>query len=225
MRIHRYLESYLISMGGGYQDSLFCFKSVQAFLFSSMISSFLGFLVGLDFHWSIGGISAVLGGYVPTCLLHISNKRDNEKIVRDLRWLYETVSVQLQAGLHMYQALFECDSMMRNPRFRVALREMARDLLKGGEVEDALDTFESKFHNHYISSFCIILRQAKDSGYAVKLLDDIKLQLDEMERMNLIKRKENMEMQLQFFQMLLFIGYMVFILYACVLTILEQSIF
>ena len=62
----------------------------------------------------------------------------------------------------------------------------------------------------------------QDSGYAVKLLEDIRIQIEEMERMQLHKKKEVLEMQLQMFQMLLFIGVLVLVMYGCILAAIQN---
>ena len=86
----------------------------------------------------------------------------------------------------------------------------------------ALENFENSFNNRYINSFCLILRQMQDSGYAVKLLEDIRLQIEEMERVQLGKKKEVLEMQLQLFQMLLFIGILVLVMYGCIMAAFQN---
>ena len=60
------------------------------------------------------------------------------------------------------------------------------------------------------------------SGYAVKLLEDIRVQIEEMERQQLSKKKEALEMQLQVFQMLLFIGILVLVMHGCILAALQN---
>ena len=62
----------------------------------------------------------------------------------------------------------------------------------------------------------------QDSGYAVKLLEDIRLQIEEMERVQLNKKKEALEMQLQIFQILLFIGVLVLVMYGCITAALQN---
>lgn len=89
-------------------------------------------------------------------------------------------------------------------------------------MDSVLYQFEQSFRNHYISSFCLILRQMRHSGYGVKLLEDIRLQIEEMERMQLKKKREWLEMQLQLFQMLLFIGVLVLVMYGCVLAAFQN---
>jgi len=159
---------------------------------------------------------------IPACLLYVSNQRDNEVILKDLKWLYETITVQLQAGLHIQQALQESEGLMSNKRLRSALKTLVENLLSGQSLDLVLCDFEQSFRNHYIDSFCLILRQMQHSGYGVNLLEDIRLQIEEMERMQLKKKKEWLEMQLQLFQILLFIGVLVLVTYGCILAAFQN---
>lgn len=216
------LEEALKANGAAVLEDLVIFRSTSHFLAASGISGFLGCIAGAKFHWIAGMLGFMAGIFLPMLILRTSNQRDNAIILKDLKWLYETITVQLQAGLHIQQALQESEGLMRNKRLRLGLQKLTEQLLDGGDLNYALDNFEHSFDNRYINSFCLILRQMQDSGYAVKLLEDIRLQIEEMERVQLEKKKEAMEMQLQVFQMLLFIGILVLVMYGCIVAAFQN---
>lgn len=216
------LEAFLTARGAASMQELFIYRSVWSFLLASGVTGFLGCAVGVRFHWLAGFFGFIAGIFLPAVILWMSNERDNEIILKDLKWLYETITVQLQSGLHIQQALQESEGLMKNKRLRQALHKLTEQLISGGDMTAALMKFEHSFSNRYISSFSLILRQMQDSGYAVKLLEDIRLQIEEMEHVQLNRKKESLEIQLQLFQMLLFIGILVLVIYGCILAAFQN---
>jgi Flp pilus assembly protein TadB len=216
------LQSILKANGSAVLHEFIIYRSVGHFVVASMVMGLVICVIGTKYHWMAGMIGFVAGVFSPVLLLWMSNERDNVIILRDLKWLYETITVQLQAGLHIQQALQESEGLMRNKRLRLALHNLTEQLITEGDMNVALDNFESSFDNRYINSFCLILRQMQDSGYAVKLLEDIRLQIEEMERVQLDKKKEVLEMELQVFQMLLFIGILVLVMYGCIMAAVQN---
>lgn len=216
------LEGFLKAHGADALGQLVVYRGPGYFLVSSAVCGLVCCFLCLQWHWGMGILGLTVGVLLPAGILYLSDERDNEIILKDLKWLYETISVQLQAGLHIQQALVESEGLMKNKRLRMALHDLTERLVGGESITSALNHFESSFCNRYISSFCVILRQMQDSGYGVKLLDDIGVQISEMERMQLSKKKETLEMQLQLFQMLLFTGILVMVLHGCILAALQN---
>ncbi len=216
------LKAFLEECGADILQEMVIFRSVEHFVAASGISGFLCCTLLVRLHWAAGLAGFVAGLFLPACILWASNERDNTIILRDLKWLYETITVQLQAGLHIHQALQESEGLMKNKRLRQALHRLTEKLLNENDMNSALNNFEHSFRNRYINSFCLILRQMQDSGYAVKLLEDIRQQIEEMERVQLSKKKEALEMQLQVFQMLLFIGVIALVLQGCILAAFQN---
>lgn len=221
-RCEEKLDAILKANGAAVLHDMIIFRSAWHFLFASMLSGLIGCIAGLQYHWMAGLLGFGSAVFIPMMILWVSNERDNEIILKDLKWLYETITVQLQAGLHIQQALQESEGLMRNKRLRLALKELTEHLILEGDMNKALNSFENSFRNRYIDSFCMILRQMQDSGYAVKLLEDIRLQIEEMEKSQLNKKKEALEMQLQIFQMLLFVGILVLMVYGCIMAAFQN---
>lgn len=221
-RLTEELEDFLKAYGAESMEEIVIYKSAGHFLIGSMLLGFIGCVIGISWQWLAGFLGFVAGVFLPAVILYMSNERDNVMILKDLKWLYETITVQLQAGLHIRQALAESEGLIKNKRLKGSLHKLVERLMKGEDMEMSLTSFENSFRNNYISSFCLILRQMQDSGYAVKLLEDIRLQIEEMERMQLHKKKEALEMQLQVFQMLLFIGVLVLVMHGCILAAIQN---
>lgn len=221
-RLTEELEGFLMAYGAEALHEFVIYRSAGHFLLSSGLSGLVCCALGVRWQWLAGVLGFVVGIFLPAVILYMSNERDNVMILKDLKWLYETISVQLQAGLHIRQALAESEGLIKNKRLKSALHKLVERLIKGEDMALSLTDFENSFRNNYVSSFCLILRQMQDSGYAVKLLEDIRLQIEEMERMQLQKKKETLEMQLQVFQMLLFIGVLVLVMHGCILAAIQN---
>ncbi len=218
-RLKAALDRFVKGYGGEIMQEIWIYKDGTHLMHVSLWLGLLLFGIGIFSHW-MWGLAGLFTGFLgPSLVLIWSNSRDNAAIVQDLKWIYEAISVQLKSGLYILQALMESESFIRNKRMKKSFHRLCEQLLQGESIKTSLETFEESFHNPYISSFCVILRQMQDSGYAVKLLEDISLQLEEMERTNLVKEKENLEMKLQVFQMLLFAGILVLVLYGCVVAV------
>lgn len=216
------VESFLKGYGAEAMEEFIIFRSPSYFLAGCACAGLAGCLIGAGFHWMLGVGGFVVGLLLPAAILYTSNERDNAAILKDLKWLYEMITVQLQAGLHIHQALQESEGLMTNKRLRRALQKLTEKLLLGQDMDSTLTDFEESFRNHYVSSFSLILRQMQDSGYAVKLLEDIRIQMEEMERIQLKKKKEALELQLQIFQVLLFVGVLVLVMYGCILAAVQN---
>lgn len=216
------IEGFLQGYAGDTPDKMLFFKGPGYFLISSALCGLAVCTAGLKWGLFGGCLGLFVGLGIPAMLLYLSNEQDNVIILKDLKWLYETVSVQLQAGLHIQQALVESEELIKNKRLRSSLHTLTEKLVTGENIRQALEHFENSFRNRYISSFCVILKQMQESGYGVKLLDDIRVQIEEMERMQLSKKKEALEMWLQLFEMLLFIGILVLVMYGCIMAALQN---
>ncbi len=213
---------FLKGYGGEALDDLIIYRSPNWFFFGSGLMGIIGCFLGISWSLPVGVLGLFIGFFLPATVLYISNHRDNRIILKDLKGMYETISVQLEAGLHIQQALLETEGMMKNKRLRNSLNILTEALIGGEDINAALYQFERSFRNHYIDSFCLILRQMQDSGYAVKLLGDIRLQIEEMEAVQLKEKKEALEMQLQIFQLLLFVGILAMVMYGCVLALFQN---
>ncbi|MFI3238101.1 MAG: type II secretion system F family protein [Lachnospiraceae bacterium] len=219
------LKIFLKASGGCRKDCFHCFQDEKVFVAYSIGFGVLGAILGGSINVQMGFVGFVVGLCMLSATIYLSNQRDNKIIMNDLKWLYETIAIQIQAGLHINQALYESDSLIKSPRLRKRLREVSMSLLTGAELEETLQEFEECFQNEYINTFCIIIKQAKESGFVVQLFEDIGEQLEVIERMNLQRSKQNLELQLQLFELMLFLGFLALIMYGCVIVVIENITF
>lgn len=183
-----------------------------------------GLLVGSRAHLFWGILLAFLFYQLPGALLSCLNKRDNEKLLPELKLVYQALSIQIRAGVYLTDALAECYGSVREERLRQALLELSGDIVMKGDLFEALERFQGKFDNRYIDSLCIILLQALESGQAVELLADISEQIKDMEVAVWNRRKNALDRSVTFYQLGILAAVLAAVMYACVTRLFSAAV-
>ena len=136
---------------------------------------------------------AVMTGlfYMPALLLDCFNRRDNKRILPELKLVCHMLEIQIQAGVSVTDALSECYGSVQERRLRKAFFDLAGDIVMKADIYEALNRFHGSFDNRYIDSLYITILQALESGQVPTLLDDISEQLKDMEETILVQKKES----------------------------------
>lgn len=164
--------------------------------------------------FGIGGLAALF--FLPVLLLDYLNRRDNERMLPELKLVYHALEIQIQAGVYVTDALSECYGSVQEQRLRKALLDLAGDIVMKADIYEALDRFQSRFDNRYIDSLCITILQALESGQALALLGDISEQIKDMEETVLERKKGALDRSITFYQLGVLTVVLGMALYACV---------
>ncbi len=164
--------------------------------------------------WGAAGFLLLF--FLPGWLLFWLNRRDNERLLPDLKLLYHSLEIQIKAGIYVTDALAECYGSAKEKRLKQALLELAGDIVMKADIYDSLNRFQSKFDNRYVDSLCITILQALESGQAVELLRDIGEQIKDMEKAVLERRKAALDRKIMFCQLGVLTVVLGLALYACV---------
>lgn len=135
---------------------------------------------GIDICWGLVVMAGLF--YLPVALLFFLNLRDNGRMFPELKQVCHTLKIQIQAGVYVTDALFECHAGVRERRLAKALFDMAEDIVTKSDICEALNRFQCSFNNRYIDSLCSAVLQALESGQMSALLDDISEQIKDMEK-------------------------------------------
>jgi pilus assembly protein TadC len=195
-----------------------------SFLAFRLLSSLAGFVVGSRISVAAGLVLIVPSSFVPMFIINRLNKRDNEKMLTDIKLVYNSLATQIRAGINISDALTECYGCAGYGRFRKALMELASDIVINSDIFDALEKFQGKFDNRYVDALCITVLQALESGQAVELLADISEQIKDMEASLLEKRKGRLDRSVTFYQLGILGAILAVILYACVKYMLSAAL-
>ena len=186
------------------------------FLVLELSLGLTGIAVGNKIHIIVG--LAAFGGmfFLPSGLLVMLNKRDNERMLPEIKLVYHALEIQTRAGVYVTDALAECYGSVTERRLKSALLELAGDLVLQADIVASLDKFQGKFDNPYIDSLCLTILQALESGQAVELLRDIGEQIKDMEQVVLERRKAGLDRGVTFCQLGVLAVLLGVALYACV---------
>lgn len=183
-----------------------------------------GLLAGCSFHIFYGILLMTAFYQIPGLMLRHLNRQDNERLLPELKLVYQALSIQIRAGVYVTDALAECYGSVQEERLRLALLELSGDIVMKSDLYDALDRFQGKFDNRYVDSLCIILLQALESGQAVELLADISEQIKDMEVTVWNRRKGALDRSVTFYQLGMLAAVLVVVMYACVTRLFAAAI-
>ncbi len=211
---YRRLEAWLLKNGAAYHYG----KRIEPVRFA--VLCLLAGLLGACACSSLGLIYSLaaipLLGFLPVWLLLRMNRRDNERLLPELKLVYHALEIQIQAGVYVTDALAECYGNVQERRLRQALLELAGDIVMKADVSDSLEKFQGKFNHPYVDSLCITVLQALESGQAVELLRDIGEQVKDMEAAVLERKKASLDRRLTFCQLGVLTAVLGVALYLCV---------
>ncbi|MGN0401889.1 MAG: type II secretion system F family protein [Acetatifactor sp.] len=193
------------------------------FLTLCILLGLAGLLAGMPVSTFWGWMFFSLFFMLPFLLLVYLNKRDNERMLPELKLVYHALEIQTRAGVYVTDALAECYGSVRERRLRQALLELAGDIVMKADINASLEKLQKKFDNRYIDSLCIIILQALESGQAIELLRDIGEQIKDMEEAVLEQKKASLDRRITFCQLGVLTVVLGVALYACVIYMFSAA--
>lgn len=185
------------------------------YMLIKILALLLLFMVGMSLEGIIVAVLLALAGFfLPDILLTVSNSSDNDTMLEDIKCVYDTLRIQTKAGVFLTASLSECYLAVRNRRLKSALLELTNDISTRREIDDALERFNEKFDCGQIDIFCIVIRQFMESGRSVKILEDLSLQMNDLQRAINMKEKEALDRKVQIIELLIFMGLLAVTVYS-----------
>ncbi len=211
---YRKLQSYLTSRGAAYHF----WRQIGpiSYVLLRVVCGSLGMLLGSRAGLTAAIVLAGLGYFLPDVLLIYMNKKDNERLLPEIKLVYSAIAMQIRAGVYLTDALSECYVSVQPGRLREALCTLCSEIAMKSDLEDALERFRQKFQNQYIDGLCIAILQALESGQAVELLSDIAEQMKDMEVSLMNRKKSSLDRSITFYQLGILSAVLAVVIYACV---------
>ena len=195
------------------------------FLLVKLLAFLLLFMVGISFDSIPAGLLlGVFGFFMPDILLNVSNSMDNDTMLSDIKCIYDTLRIQTKAGVFLSASLCECYLAVKNRRLKSALLELTNDISTRREIDDALERFNEKFDFGQIDIFCIVIRQSMESGRSVKVLEDLSLQMNDLQRAINMKEKEALDRKVQVIELMLFVGLLAVTVYSLGVEVISSAL-
>ena len=183
-----------------------------------------GLLLGSFYEMWLGVILTVLFFILPDMMVTWMNSKDNDRMLSELKLIYNAIAMQIKSGVHVTDALAECYASVQEGRLREALFTMSGDIVMMADVEKALERFQGKFDNRYVDALCITVLQALESGQAVDLLSDISEQIKDMEVAIMGRKKSGLDIMITFYQLGILSAILVVVLYTCVTHMMAAAV-
>jgi len=182
------------------------------------------FIVTFEFNKLFTIVITIIAFFLPDILIDLSNKNDNEKMMTDIKNMFDIIKIHTRAGVFLTQSLTECYLVVENKRLKTELLKMINALITTNDVNSAVSDFNSSFDNSYINVLCIIIVQAQESGFSLQMIQDLSKQIADMQTAVNVKLKTSLERKIQFAEIGMFIGLLVIIIYL-LFTSFETSLF
>ncbi|MFI3238273.1 MAG: hypothetical protein R3Y47_09660 [Lachnospiraceae bacterium] len=207
-------KQYLDRMGASYYLGRCATPIWYSFL--QYFLALLMFLALLSTHVLYAVVGSTAMYFILDLYLWYKNKTYNQEITKELKIIYATLAVQVQAGVQIVDAVtnvYECLEGDKN-RLKDAFLDLSSSLIVYGEIDEALTVFQSKFDNRYIDTLCVILKQALESGLSIDLFRDVSEQLKDLEAALLLKKKGGLDRSLTMYQMVMMVAILGVAIYA-----------
>ncbi|WP_302640439.1 hypothetical protein [uncultured Clostridium sp.] len=209
---YKRIESYLQKMG---VNDMFEGKvTPSSFMLVKIFMGLILALIGIKEQILLLTIGlALLGFFLPDIFINLSNNEDNDKILVDLKRVYDTLRIQTKAGVFLTSSIAECYLVAENKRLKKALLELNNKIIAKNDIESAIEDFNSKFKNPYIDTFCIVIKQSLESGKTVQILEDLSAQIKDIQQAISIREAERVKYKLEGLQFLVYVGVIAIVAY------------
>ena len=169
------------------------------------ILAILGSLIlkEMEFPYPILSVLLIPVGFPATdWMVRENNRSDNEKMLPDIRKIYDTLKTQSKAGMFLTESIMEIYRVVSHKRLKKALLELNGRLYVENQIKDAIDDFNGKFDNEYIDMMCLTIQQAEQSGQSVKILNDVSSQLVAVQKQMNKKEEDRLSGKLMILQLM-----------------------
>ncbi len=211
---HQRTEQKLIRLGAAYHYGKWI--NPPRYLLLRILCGVVSLPILCGVNLAVGVLVAGLLYFLPEWLLFYLNKKDNQRLLPEIKLIYHALEIQIKAGVYVADALAECYGSVREPRLRNALLDLAGQIVVKADLFEALDDLQRKFDNRQIDALCITLLQACESGRVVELLRDISEQLKDMEVAVMSAKKSSLDRSITFYQLGMLVAVLIVIVYACI---------
>ena len=104
------------------------------------------------------------------------------------------------------EAFAECRQVVKIGRLKTAITEFNGTVRITADMDAAIDEFEMKFNNFYITILCMALRQLQKNGRNLTIIRDMEKQMKNVQQQLRLQETEKLEMKsmlIQFFVLIM----------------------
>ena len=171
-----------------------------------------------------GIILAILGYFILDILIKQRDKKDMKAIKFELRDIYDSLKMQITAGVFIGDALKECYLIASNKRFKNSLAILSAEIALNNNIDAALDNFLESFNSEEIKNFVLSIKQSLKTNKIKEQLEDQSEQINEMNLIVLQDATKKINDKVTVIQLLVFAGIFVATFYFCLTLIPTNGI-
>lgn len=207
------LQIYLSKKGVNYmmKRTVDPVEFVGVKILTGIVIGFVGLIIG-GFVPML--IFCIIGFYIPNIIVYLSNKSDNKAMLWDINQIYEILKLKTESGLFLTDSLLQCFKSAQNSRLKDGLLTLTSEIKAKNNIQEALQNFEIKFDNKYVSSFAGVIRQGLETGDTLSAIDNISKQLVSVQKALDIEIDGKTNVNVQITQILVLIEIMVLVFYS-----------
>jgi len=220
---YRRKQAWLEQMGATYHFGKWF--SVNAYFMTKWLICFLCLWIGANLNVIVGVVMGLLVWLGFDVMIVALNRRDNHRMLRDMKLIYRSLEIQTKAGVYLTDALSELYFSVKEKRLQEALLSLSGELVMEGNIYEALMHFKGRFENAQIDTMCIIILQALETGQATQMLREMENQTKDVESLLLSEQKQKIDRSVTFYQLGIFGCMLVVIIYSCIAGMFEAAWF
>jgi len=213
-------EAYLRRLGAEYM--LGKEFHVNQYFLIKFVGAILGLAVALKFNVLLFPVGLAVGYYILDFLMVQSNKSDNDKMMLDIKKIYDTLRIQTKAGVFLTAALGECYLVVKEQRLKDGLQELTGYINAKGDIDEGLESFKSRFKSNLIDNFCVVIKQSTQSGKTVEVLSDLADQISDLDEAINVRLEGKVQLKQNLIQFSVFGTAVAVITYGLVVNMMGQ---
>lgn len=199
---HDELEKYISKSGLGYMTS---YKMTpMMYMMLRMFFALFMCIIGMQVNVIAGLVLLPIGYFGLDFIINESDKSDNAHMLDDIKNVYDTLRIQTKAGVYITSVITDCYLVVQNKRLKDAFLKLTSDIIAKKDMDEALENFRNKFNNEYIDALVIIIKQSMKTGQAVKMFEDIRNQITDIELAMMTHEKIRIQTKITIVQIMLY---------------------
>lgn len=161
-------------------------------------------------------LGSIIGFFAPDITTKHDNAAANEDMMKDIQKIYGYMQIYAKSNVYITDMISNCYTNAKNPRLKAGLKELLYNLVNNKMTpQEAIDIFESRFKNKYISNLCVILKQSLETGRASNMIENVNEYINSIQKAMDMKKRNKIETVL----LLCIIGVFALIVTACMLGV------
>ncbi len=149
-------------------------------------------------------IAFFVGWFYEELSLKSYNKKENDHMMKDVQEMFRSFVYSQKGGQSMSGSISTSAMVVESKRLKEALIDLYSSLQVNKDTEMAIESFESRFENTYISAFAVTLKQMLSTGKSDEMLMSLQKSISDLEIAINVTKKDQLDLRQTFYALILF---------------------